>query len=167
MIFLWWWYNRIQDVSFFCFKKINVDAHPCHEDRDTGISGYELFRKEMSEAHWDAGRGTTEALVKKGKTWTATGCTSDKGQHLAFIEEVVWIEPGASGPHGCYSYLRELGCIVGRCNVLWTKEATSNPSSTARKPGRPNCRCETVRWRTAWWQSLRSVDGSQVTVEES
>lgn len=104
-------------------------------------------RKDMSVAQWDAVRGTAEVVVKKGKAWTATGFTRGS-QHLAFVEEVVFmVEQGSllllegervihlleayslvSSPlYGCswdnyqvYSYLRKLGYIVGRHNVLWT-----------------------------------------------
>ncbi|KAG0615329.1 hypothetical protein M758_5G032300 [Ceratodon purpureus] len=105
------------------------------------------FRKDMSVAQWDADRGTAEVVVKKGKSWTVTGFTR-RSQHFAFIEEVVFmVEQGSlelregdrvinlleayslvSSPlYGCswdnyqvYSYLRKLGYIVGRHNVLWT-----------------------------------------------
>lgn len=104
-------------------------------------------RKDMSVAQWDAARGTAEVVVKKGKAWTATGVTRGS-QTLAFIEEIVFmVEQGllvllegersiplleayslvSSPSYGCswdnyqvYSYLRKLGYIVGRHNVLWT-----------------------------------------------
>ncbi|CAM6046859.1 unnamed protein product [Sphagnum compactum] len=104
-------------------------------------------RREMSEARWDAEMGVAEVMVRKGKAWHSTGF-SRGGRLLAHVEEAVYmVEQGslvlregenvmplvdaysllASQAYGCswdafqtYSYLKNLGYIVGRYNVPWS-----------------------------------------------
>ncbi|CAM6071981.1 unnamed protein product [Sphagnum tenellum] len=104
-------------------------------------------RREMSEARWDAEMGIAEVIVRKGKAWHSTGF-SRGGRLLAHVEEAVYmVEQGslvlregekvmplvdaysllASQGYGCswdafqtYSYLKNLGYIVGRYNVPWS-----------------------------------------------
>lgn len=105
------------------------------------------FKKDVSVASWESEKGLAEVTVKKGKLWCSMGiirssklyCNIEESMYLAGLGSLVMLNderimsndeicslllfPG----HGCswaayqtFAYLKRLGYIVGRYDVLWT-----------------------------------------------
>ncbi|KAG6556886.1 hypothetical protein Mapa_001466 [Marchantia paleacea] len=105
------------------------------------------FKKDVSVASWESEKGLAEVTVKKGKMWCSMGvirssklyCNVEEAVYLVGLGSLIMLNDDRImsideiysllfiPAHGCswaayqaFAYLKRLGYIVGRYDVLWT-----------------------------------------------